>query len=799
MKKRIKQLSLALGLLSSSIASAQVTWYFGKSGLKFTNNTIASTPLPATDYSSHEPSSVLMDGNNNVICYTNGSDIWNGSNVNQTPLSADRIWSEVSCTQGVVIVPIPGNIGKAFVFTVTDWQNLGNTPSQSLNGLRASVINYVNNGTTTAPNYSITFSEFHVNITGGSGLMSERIVVTSDASDGYWVVVHGGGNGSNLAEKDNFYSFHVSCNTTTTAQLAATKVKSDMSGAGLTSHICSDSPNFNNDASGQMKFNRAGTRLACVIPHRSTNQQYNPAVQLFNFDKNTGIFSNPVEYGLGFINTGDERLRDGEAYGLEFSYLGNYIYVTSTNLYYNIKRQTMTSRIYRYPIGATGPPTGPKQLVAYSPITSSSGTLFGALLMGPDQRIYAAQNDRSGSSNTLAYVNSTDAATPGLGTITIPGGLVNDGLPNVCPEKSPTVLTVSGPSATCKGIAPTFTLGTSGVVPAYHYCAVYGSNANGDPINASGVIQGNSAQSYYYKEIKSWWTAGTPPASVTVPELATVAQCGQYYTIILATNDQCQGPNHIWKRFTTSIKCSDPAFSYNVDISNTSYFTVTATPVDASTWAYNSGYGYAWRVQGIATSDPNSAERFIINNPSQWITSTLPLPPTTFSGFYDNPAAPYSGYPSITSSSPTVGRFIYGRFYKITRGTWDAFCPGKSWYIVVGPPPHRTTDGSEPQTVQILEEGYTTLDNSMITGVEELGSLDDSFVVYPNPSNGFFNIVLNNEKVASMEVYDMTGRVVKRDKLTEGKNELDLSGFTKGVYLIKVNGDMQQMKKIILE
>jgi len=74
------------------------------------------------------------------------------------------------------------------------------------------------------------------------------------------------------------------------------------------------------------------------------------------------------------------------------------------------------------------------------------------------------------------------------------------------------------------------------------------------------------------------------------------------------------------------------------------------------------------------------------------------------------------------------------------------------------------------------------------------------FTVYPNPSNGIFKVELQNEQKATMEVFDTTGKMIKTVQITNNdKYSLDLSGYAKGMYLIKMNGVQQQLQRILVE
>jgi sugar lactone lactonase YvrE len=75
-------------------------------------------------------------------------------------------------------------------------------------------------------------------------------------------------------------------------------------------------------------------------------------------------------------------------------------------------------------------------------------------------------------------------------------------------------------------------------------------------------------------------------------------------------------------------------------------------------------------------------------------------------------------------------------------------------------------------------------------------TLWEGFVVYPNPSNGVFNIeALNN---ANLTVYDMTGKQVATQKITIGNTILNLSSCTAGVYFAKISNENNQTNTIKL-
>ncbi len=66
-------------------------------------------------------------------------------------------------------------------------------------------------------------------------------------------------------------------------------------------------------------------------------------------------------------------------------------------------------------------------------------------------------------------------------------------------------------------------------------------------------------------------------------------------------------------------------------------------------------------------------------------------------------------------------------------------------------------------------------------------NLTSNFIVYPNPSNGIFNVQLEN--AATIEVTDVLGRVILTDKVNAGNYQLNLGNNVNGVYFVKATVD----------
>ena len=92
------------------------------------------------------------------------------------------------------------------------------------------------------------------------------------------------------------------------------------------------------------------------------------------------------------------------------------------------------------------------------------------------------------------------------------------------------------------------------------------------------------------------------------------------------------------------------------------------------------------------------------------------------------------------------------------------------------------SDGCEAPSETLIGEGIPSSVNELESG---------STLVYPNPSNGTFNLNLGAGQW-DVEVYDITGRKVYENRM-DGRSVLDLGKCQKGVYFLKAIGESREV------
>jgi hypothetical protein len=137
------------------------------------------------------------------------------------------------------------------------------------------------------------------------------------------------------------------------------------------------------------------------------------------------------------------------------------------------------------------------------------------------------------------------------------------------------------------------------------------------------------------------------------------------------------------------------------------------------------------------------------------------------------------GVQAINISDPT-NPDVAGYYYRSGLFALNVTADGNDIYVA---------DGSDGFQIYNHDALFTNVENSIQVSKE--------INTYPNPSNGFINV--NMENATEVVVFDQTGRFLKKEKLIDGKALLDLSGLSNGIYFLKFKmTDGIQLQKIVI-
>lgn len=124
-----------------------------------------------------------------------------------------------------------------------------------------------------------------------------------------------------------------------------------------------------------------------------------------------------------------------------------------------------------------------------------------------------------------------------------------------------------------------------------------------------------------------------------------------------------------------------------------------------------------------------------------------------------------------------------------------------TWFLngnQIGTGPSITITDAGNYSVQIVNQAGCRSESQdyqvLSTDKFELGS---SILIYPNPSNGLFNIQFEGFDFQKLTVIDALGRIVKSDSISDDVLSLDLSALNSGVYSIIFHSNVADVYKKI--
>lgn len=261
---------------------------------------------------------------------------------------------DYSSTQSSVIVPNPGIPNQYYLFTTALSQ-----------GVRYSVIDMTLAG---GLGDVIAATKNTALITPAAS--SEKLIAVQHCNkQDFWVVTH-------TINSNTFYVYLVN----------ATGVQ-----APVTYHIgYSIAGAANWEATGYLKFSPDGSKLVHVIGPASSGAL--SRAEILSFNNSTGALSGPVT-ALTNLNS---------PYGAEFSQSNKYLYIS----------ELLGKRLLQYDL------TAPNINASQYTITTSANLLFGALQLGPDNKIYvSAENGYNTGYGFLGVINNPETMGAGCGYV----------------------------------------------------------------------------------------------------------------------------------------------------------------------------------------------------------------------------------------------------------------------------------------------------------------------------------------------------------------------------------------------
>ena len=389
MKKTVFNILFLLFSLNilSQIPGPTTNWFFGNRAA-ITFNSGVPVPILTGQLVTTEGVASISNSSGGLLFYTDGRTVWTSQNLpmpNGNAAGGTSLNGNASSTQSAIIVERPNTPNRFYIFT--------SDADVGANG--------------------ICYSEVNMSLNGGFGdviASTRNTPLRTPSCEKLCAVRHCNGVDIWVISHDwNSNNFRVWL------------VTSAGVGGALVSSAGSVISGITQSAFGQLKSSPDGKKLLMCSYGYSTGEANR--VELFDFDKSTGVVSN-----------GQLISNEIGAYGCEFSSNGRVIYAATNGgnlLQWNLCAGSLTQiRNTRF-------------------VVSNLGPFIGSLQLGPDSKIYVNRN----SPNGLSVINSPNILGIGCNysNFSVPVGNRNTGfgLPNFAQFYVQPQFILSNPTINC--------------------------------------------------------------------------------------------------------------------------------------------------------------------------------------------------------------------------------------------------------------------------------------------------------------------------------------------------------------
>lgn len=80
---------------------------------------------------------------------------------------------------------------------------------------------------------------------------------------------------------------------------------------------------------------------------------------------------------------------------------------------------------------------------------------------------------------------------------------------------------------------------------------------------------------------------------------------------------------------------------------------------------------------------------------------------------------------------------------------------------------------------------FRVTDGNLFVGIDENNIINQNVIVYPNPTNSILNIVSSGEELRSIQLIDLTGKILMNLKVNSTNATLSLEGIANGLYSLR--------------
>ena len=72
-----------------------------------------------------------------------------------------------------------------------------------------------------------------------------------------------------------------------------------------------------------------------------------------------------------------------------------------------------------------------------------------------------------------------------------------------------------------------------------------------------------------------------------------------------------------------------------------------------------------------------------------------------------------------------------------------------------------------------------------------MDSIQNGILIYPNPTKGIFLLEVKDINIETIKITDLTGRIIKEEKIDSQNCSINISEHKKGIYILHLYSDIE--------
>lgn len=111
----------------------------------------------------------------------------------------------------------------------------------------------------------------------------------------------------------------------------------------------------------------------------------------------------------------------------------------------------------------------------------------------------------------------------------------------------------------------------------------------------------------------------------------------------------------------------------------------------------------------------------------------------------------------------------------------------------VGQVAYQTHTGTNGSVAEGVQQPYEI---SVVTGIEEAKGINLSVTAYPNPTSDYLTLNIDEFDISnvSYQLYDMQGKLLQSEKITDNQTSIFMSDLVPAIYFVKVIQGNKEVK-----